>query len=134
MQIDSVNVLCRSHYLPLYSRVGAYDRAALDKRTLHMKGRELFECWAHEASLVRMELHPLMRWRMGRARKGDGIYLHMDRFGKEEKAYLKQVLAFVQSHGPRRKAICRNNTKVQADGGAGAKTSWRWRRCLTKAW
>ncbi len=100
LQIDSVNVLCRSHYLPLYSRVGAYDRAALDKRTLHMKGRELFECWAHEASLVRMELHPLMRWRMGRARKGDGIYLHMDRFAREEKAYLKQVLAFVQSHGP----------------------------------
>jgi uncharacterized protein len=60
----------------------------------------LFECWAHEASLVRMELHPLMRWRMERARKGDGIYVAMDRFGKEEKAYLKTVLAFIQSHGP----------------------------------
>jgi uncharacterized protein len=100
LQIDSVNVLCRSHYLPLFSRLGAYDRAALDKRTLQGKNREFFECWAHEASFVRMDLHPLMRWRMERARKGDGIYAAMDRFAKEEKAYLKQVLSFIQSHGP----------------------------------
>jgi uncharacterized protein YcaQ len=100
LQIDSVNVLCRSHYLPLFSRLGAYDREALDKRSMKAKGRELFECWSHEASLVRMELHPLMRWRMQRAHKGDGIYAEMRRFAKEEKAYLKSVLDFVQSHGP----------------------------------
>jgi uncharacterized protein len=100
LQIDSVNVLCRSHYLPFFSRLGAYERASLDKRSLSLKNRDLFECWAHEASLVRMDLHPLMRWRMERARKGNGIYAAMDRFGKEEKAYLKQVLAFIQSHGP----------------------------------
>jgi uncharacterized protein len=100
LQIDSVNVLTRSHYLPLFSRLGNYDRAALDQRTLHTKNRAAFECWAHEASLVRMELHPLMRWRMNRARKGDGIYKSMAAFGHSEKAYLKNVLAFVQSNGP----------------------------------
>jgi uncharacterized protein len=100
LQIDSVNVLTRSHYLPLFSRLGNYDRAALDKRTLANKNRAAFECWAHEASLVRMELHPLMRWRMTRAHKGDGIYKSMRDFALTEKAYLKNVIAFVKSHGP----------------------------------
>jgi uncharacterized protein len=100
LQIDSVNVLTRSHYLPLFSRIGNYDRTALDKRTLNQTGRATFECWAHEASLVRMELHPLMRWRMTRAHKGDGIYKSMRDFAHSEKAYLRNLLKFVASHGP----------------------------------
>jgi uncharacterized protein len=100
LQIDSVNVLTRSHYLPLFSRLGNYDREALDKRTLRQQDRAFFECWAHEASLVRMELHPLMRWRMNRAHKGDGIYKSMRDFAHNEKSYLKNILKFVTSHGP----------------------------------
>ncbi len=100
LQIDSVNVLCRSHYLPLYSRLGVYDRATLDRRSLERKNRALFECWAHEASLVRMELHPLMRWRMDRARRGDGTYKAMDSFGKQNRKYLRDVLAFIDGNGP----------------------------------
>ena len=100
LQIDSVNVLTRSHYLPLFSRLGNYDRAALDKRSLSQSNRHMFECWAHEASLVPMALHPWMRWRMDRARKGDSIYGSMSQFARNEKAYLKNVLAFVKSHGP----------------------------------
>ena len=104
LQIDSVNVLTRSHYLPLFSRAGAYDRAALDKRTLAKSGRHVFECWAHEASLVPLPLHPLMRWRHHRAQKGDGIYLGFDRFARDERAFLKKTLAFIAKNGPVRAA------------------------------
>ncbi len=100
LQIDSVNVLVRSHYLPLYSRLGPYPRATLDARAFQPAKRALFEAWAHEASLLPLDLHPLLRWRMARARAGNGTYAGMDRFGREERAYLKQVLDFVTRNGP----------------------------------
>ena len=102
LQIDSVNVLVRSHYLPLFARLGNYDRALLDRRSLEPRNRHLFECWAHEASFVPLALHPLMRWRMHRARAGDGIYSSMDNFAREEARFLKSTLAFVERNGPTR--------------------------------
>lgn len=119
LQIDSVNVLVRSHYLPLFSRHGNYDRAALDKRSLENSNRHLFECWAHEASLVPLSLHHLMRWRMHRARAGDGIYVQMDRFAAEEPAFLKQTLAHVERHGPTR-------VRDIPDSGKGLGGWWGW--------
>ena len=68
LQIDSVNVLTRAHYLPAWSRIGAYSREALDR--LAYRDRELFEYWGHEAALLPVALHPLMRWRMQRAGRG----------------------------------------------------------------
>lgn len=117
LQIDSVNVVARSHYLPLYSRLGAYDQAVLDARAFgRTKKRALFECWAHEASLLPLELHPLMRWRTARARAGDGVYKSMDRFGREERAYLKEVLAFVTANGP--------TSASEVPGGGKAEGGW----------
>jgi uncharacterized protein YcaQ len=68
LQIDSVNVLVRSHYMPLFSRLGNYAPELLDSSWIGAPAdRELFEYWGHMASLMPHEMHPLFRWRMAEA-------------------------------------------------------------------
>lgn len=61
-QVDSVNVCVRAHYMPLYSRLGPYDRAVLD-RAVNAKPRRVYEFWGHAASLIDVELAPSFRFR-----------------------------------------------------------------------
>lgn len=70
LQIDSVNVFERSHYLPLFARLGSYDRAVLDRLTLTRRG-PYAEYWAHEAAFVARTDLPLFRWRMDAHRERD---------------------------------------------------------------
>src|SRR3954451_5487861 len=97
VQIDSVNVLSRAHYLPGFARLGPYDRAGLD-RAAHYAPRRLFEYWGHEASLMPVELHPLMRWRMDRAH--DEAWGGMRRVARESPGLLTSILERVRNRGP----------------------------------
>ncbi|QQZ40415.1 YcaQ family DNA glycosylase [Pseudomonas sp. SK3(2021)] len=100
LQIDSVNALVRSHYLPLFSRLGDYPAQLLDQAAWSQgRQRTLFEYWGHEASLLPLSLYPLMRWRMRRASQGQGIYQQLARFGQEQQATIRRVLAAVEEQG-----------------------------------
>jgi hypothetical protein len=101
LQLDSVNVFCRSHYMPVFSRLGPYPREALDKLTAHTAGpvrRELFEYWAHEASLIPVELQPLLRWRMARA--DDDAWGRMVRTARDVPELIEEVYELVTRQGP----------------------------------
>jgi uncharacterized protein YcaQ len=96
LQIDSVNVLSRAHYLPAFSRLGPYPREALDD--LAGRRRELFEYWAHEASLLPVRLHPHLRWRMAAAE--EHAWGSMVRIQRERPGYVGEVLQRVREAGP----------------------------------
>jgi uncharacterized protein YcaQ len=109
LQLDSVNVVCRSHYVSLFSRLGPYRRATLDRLASHAdtapgpakragRDRALFEYWGHEASLLPVELQPLLRWRMARAEKL--TYKPVRRLAAEKPELLESVLRTVRERGP----------------------------------
>jgi uncharacterized protein YcaQ len=97
LQMDSVNVLQRAHYLPLYSRLGSYPPGLLD-RAAYRRPRELFEYWGHEASLIPVELQPLLRWRMAAAH--DSAWGGMRRIAVEQPELVAWVLDEVRQRGP----------------------------------
>jgi uncharacterized protein YcaQ len=97
LQIDSVNVLQRAHYLPAFSRLGPYDTDVLD-RLAHYAPRRLFEYWGHEASLLPVELWPHLRWRMRRAH--DEAWGGMRRVAQDRPDLVASVLEEVRARGP----------------------------------
>jgi uncharacterized protein YcaQ len=100
LQIDSVNVLMRAHYFPLYSRLGAYPVKLLDEVSYSPKRRHFFEYWGHEACLLPLELFSLLRWRMERARDFIGTWAILARFAKANQELVERVFAIINEHGP----------------------------------
>jgi uncharacterized protein YcaQ len=101
LQLDSVNVAVRAHYMPLFSRLGAYPTDLLDAAAWShhaRKPRLLVEYWAHEASLIPVEDWPLLRWRM---RQSGGAWRQRYRELLDRSPELvADVLAAVKDLGP----------------------------------
>lgn len=122
IQIDSVNVLARSHRLVLHARLGAHDDEALLRRATERRPRRLVECWAHEASFVPPEVHRLMRFRMGR---GETEAWGMIRAAQEDPETLAAVRETIATHGP---LTARELERRLAHGGErrGNGYAWNW--------
>ena len=99
IQIDSVNVVSRTHYLPAFSRLGAYPREMLEDIAWGVK-RPLFEYWAHEASLLPLTSQPLFRWRMSDALEGVGAWKGIARFLRERRDFVDRALDEIATRGP----------------------------------
>jgi uncharacterized protein YcaQ len=94
VQIDSVNVLSRSHELVFFARLGPYDRDALTRWL--WQSREVFEYWGHEASLHPVERQPLLRWRMAEEHRWGGIRS----VARDKPEMVAAALAEVSERGP----------------------------------
>ena len=118
LQIDSVNVLARAHYLPLFSRLGSYDRAVLEEAAWGARRpRRLFEYWAHEASLLPVELQPLLRWRMARAERGEGTWGRLAAFAAARRPEADAILRRIEAEGP----LAASDLEGKGDG-----SWWGW--------
>ncbi|MDT5038021.1 MAG: uncharacterized protein QOE03_3206 [Micromonosporaceae bacterium] len=115
LQMDSVNVLVRAHYLPAYSRLGPYPAELLD-RAAYRPPRELFEYWGHEASLVPVSLYPAMRWRMARDHKWPAVA----RITEHRPGLVRWVLDEVRAHGPLTAA------EIEGDVPQVRRDNWGW--------
>lgn len=118
VQMDSVNVLARSHYLPVFSRLGPYPRETLEAAAWG-RPRALFEYWMHEASLAPLELQPLLRWRMEDAGAGVGVWRGVAAFLRSHGDFIDRVLAEIRERGPLTAAELGLGTK-------GAGGWWGW--------
>ena len=117
LQIDSVNVFERSHYLPAFSRLGRYDKAQLDRLSTGREARYT-EYWAHEASLVPLNTWPLLRWRMQHYRdlatRAPGVWSQSNR------PMLDWLLAELAAKGPMRAS------EIEHDANKRSGPWWGW--------
>jgi len=118
VQIDSVNVVSRTHYLPAFSRLGAYPRELLEQVAWGKKPA-LLEYWGHEASLTPMAAQPLLRWRMEDARNGVGVWKGVARFLRERRDLADRALGEIEARGP----LAASDLEVGLKGAGGW---WGW--------
>jgi uncharacterized protein len=100
LQIDSVNVFARAHYMPVFARLGAYPQGLLEREAWG-KRPSLFEYWGHVASLMPVELQPLFRWRMQQYRTPGGAKKSgLAAFAEARRDYVAGVLKEIERRGP----------------------------------
>lgn len=113
LQVDSVNVLQRAHYLPLYSRMGPYDTDLLHRAT-GQRPRRLVEYWAHVQALMPVDLWPVMQHRMARYRAGRGKWWKSVQDGLPE-----QLVARIRAEGAA-------TARQLDDGAVRSREEWGW--------
>jgi uncharacterized protein YcaQ len=96
-QIDSVNVVTRAHYMPIFSRLGPYDVRLLE-RAAYQPPRRLYEYWGHAASLIDVRLQPHLRFR-GQAGFRD-VWAAAERVARQNPSLVDIVRAEVAARGP----------------------------------
>jgi uncharacterized protein YcaQ len=120
LQIDSVNVLQRAHYMPLFSRMGPYDVGLLH-RASGRSPRRLVEYWAHVASYMPVELWPFMRHRMERYRRDGHAWMGLP----ERQGLVSSLLDEIAQRGP-------STSRDLDDGLPREKVNWGWNWSETK--
>jgi uncharacterized protein YcaQ len=116
LQVDSVNVLQRAHYMPLYSRMGAYDVDLL-RRASQRRPRRVVEYWAHVQAFMPVDLWPVMQHRMASYRAQRG------KWGFTADPELEPgVLAAVRERGP----VTARHLEEEFSEGPRAKEHWGW--------
>ncbi|TFC05947.1 winged helix-turn-helix domain-containing protein [Cryobacterium adonitolivorans] len=130
LQIDSVNVFERSHYVPAFSRLGPYDKAQLDRLSSGASPR-LTEYWVHEASLIPVEDWPLFRWRMQAFR--DRAAADDAHWSQENAPMLAWLRAELAANGPMRASAIEHDANKRSgpwwgwsDVKIGLETLFRW--------
>jgi uncharacterized protein YcaQ len=113
LQVDSVNVLQRAHYMPLFSRMGAYDTELL-RRAAERRPRRIVEYWAHVQAFMPVDLWPVMRHRMDAFRERRGKW-----WGGVSDELAATVLAEVTARGP-------VTARDLDDGRPRPKDNWGW--------
>src|SRR3954469_4499077 len=117
IQIDSVNVVCRSQELPLWARLGAHGRDALPELC---ERRAIFEYWAHVASLMPVELQPLLRWRMAEA--ATRAWRLVRAIARRDPGYVAAVRAEVRARG----AVAARQLEDRAPARKRTQGWWSW--------
>jgi uncharacterized protein YcaQ len=128
LQIDSVNVFERSHYLPVFARLGSYDKTQLDRVTYSPR---ITEYWAHEASFIPVDTLPLLRWRQQQYRHR--AEADPDSWFAANKSMTEWLLAELAAKGPMRASEIEHESNTRSgswwgwsDVKRGLETLFRW--------
>lgn len=130
IQIDSVNAVTRSHYLPFFSRLGPYDPSLLDDLRDGGRGvrRHVVEYWAHEASLIPLSSWPLFGFRMRLAH--EQAWSGMRAVARDHPELVDLVHAEVRARGPVTAVDLEEALELDAPRPRGG---WGWNWSLVKA-
>ncbi|HEY6811082.1 MAG TPA: crosslink repair DNA glycosylase YcaQ family protein [Propionibacteriaceae bacterium] len=122
-QIDSINVVTRAQFMPLFSRLGPYDPALLE-RAAYQSPRRLFEYWGHAASLIDISLQPLLRFRMEPGFRD--VWTGVERVARENADLIPFIREEVAARGP----ISARELEI-AEQRDRSNWGWNWSRVKT---